>query len=73
MNTLLAFGLGMLLICVLILLVVKLARDSSENRKRADYAERNIEIIQKFQQGMSRPLARGSDLVERMRSRVRKP
>lgn len=73
MDTLLAFGVGMLLVCMLIFLVVKLAHDSAENRKRADDAEKNLEIIQKFQEGMSRPLARGNELVARMRSRVRKP
>ena len=73
MNTLLAFGLGMVLICMLIFLVVKLAHDSAENKKRAAHAEKNVEIIQRFQDEMSRPLARGSELVARMRSRVRKP
>jgi len=73
MNSLLMFGCGLLVICLLIFLVVYFASEASENIEKARNAERNFNVIRSFQQGMSRPLARGNDLLDRLRSRVHKP
>ena len=72
MNSLLMVGCGLLVICLLIFLVVYFASEASENRKKAENAERNLDVIKSFQQGMSRPLARGNDLLDRLRSRLPK-
>ena len=73
MNSLLIIGCGMLVVCLLIFLVVYFASEASESKKKAENAEKNLDVIRNFQQGMSRPLARGTDLLDRLRSRVRKP
>ena len=66
-------GAGLLVISSLVFLVVHFASAAAKNSKRADYAEKNLKIIKRFQIEMSRPLATGSDLVKRIRSRMRLP
>lgn len=73
MNSLTIIGVGLALLVMLIFLVVYLASSAANHAKRADYAEKNLKIIKRFQMEMSRPLATGSDLVKRMRSRMRLP
>lgn len=73
MNSLTIVGGGLVLLVMLVLLVIHFALSSAKNSKRAEYAEKNLKIIKRFQMEMSRPLATGSDLVKRMRSRMRLP
>ena len=73
MNSLTLIGAGLALLVMLIFFVVYLASLSAKNAKRADYAEKDLKIIKRFQLEMSRPLVVGSDLVKRMRSRMRLP
>jgi hypothetical protein len=72
-NSLAIVGGGLVLLVMLVLLVIHFALSSAKNSKRAEYAEKNLKIIKRFQMEMSRPLATGSDLVKRMRSRMRLP
>jgi uncharacterized membrane-anchored protein YhcB (DUF1043 family) len=72
-NSLTMMGSGLVLFVVLVFLVVHFASSSAKNSKRADYAEKNLKIIKRFQTEMSRPLATGTDLVKRIRSRMRLP
>jgi len=72
-NSLTIVGGGLVLLVMLVLLVIHFALSSAKNSKRAEYAEKNLKIIKRFQMEMSRPLATGSDLVKRMRSRMRLP
>lgn len=55
----------------MVLLIVKLSAKSQENKDRADYAERELRLLKKFNEEMSRPLLRGADLIDRIRSRMR--
>lgn len=73
MNSLTMMGSGLVLFVVLLFLVVHFASSSAKNSKRADYAEKNLKITKRFQAEMSRPLATGTDLVKRIRSRMRLP
>jgi len=72
-NSLTIVGGGLVLLVMLVLLVIHFALSSAKNSKRAEYAEKNLKIIKRFQMEMSRPLATGSDLVKRMRARLRVP
>lgn len=73
MDSLLLIGCGLLVIGLLSFLVVYFVSESAKNSKRAEHAEKNLEIIKRFQTGMSRPLARGNDLIERFKRGMRKP
>lgn len=55
----------------MVLLIVKLSAKSQENKDRADHAERELRLLKKFNEEMSRPLLRGADLIDRIRSRMR--
>ena len=73
MNSLMLASVGSLSIVGLVFLVVYFASLAARDSKRADYAEKDLKLIKRFQMEMSRPLATGSDLVKRMRSRMRLP
>jgi len=73
MNSLLAIGCVLFFVCLLVFFLVYLAGVASDNYRRASNAEKKLEIVKRMQVGMSRPLARGNDLIARLKSRVRKP
>lgn len=73
MNSVVFIGAGLLVILGLLFLLVYFASLSARDSKRAEYAEEDLNAIKRFQMEMSRPLALGSDLVKRMRSRIHLP
>lgn len=73
MNSLMLVSVGLLAILGLVFFVVYFASLAARDSKRADYAEKDLKLIKRFQIEMSRPLAVGSDLVKRMRSRIHLP
>jgi len=73
MNSLMLIGASTLVVVALIFLVVFMASRSGEQKERAENAERNLELIRRFQHEISKPIVRGHALVARMRSRLQDP
>jgi len=71
LDALVAVVIVISIVSLFVFALVKLSAKSQEHEDRADYAERELRLIEKFNKEMSRPLLRGAALIDRLRSRMR--